>query len=218
VRRFADAATIPVVNALTGQHHPCQSVADLFTLQERFGELRGLPVAYLGDGHNNVTHSLIEGAALTGMHLTVASPEGHRPDADVLLIANEIARETGASIVVTADVEAAVTGASAVYTDTWFSMGADDTDRTGRGTALEPYRVDASLLARAARDAIFMHCLPAYRGNEVAAEVIDGPQSVVFDQAENRMHTEQAILVALLGRRLMGRAGTGEHGVFAAER
>jgi ornithine carbamoyltransferase len=152
------------------------------------------------------------------MHLTLACPEPFLPHADVIETANAIARETGASIIVTPDVEAAVTGASAVYTDTWFSMGLDEAAREARARSLEPYRVDAAVMALADRDAIFMHCLPATRGTEVTADVIDGPQSVVFDQAENRMHTEQAILVALLGRRLIGRPGTPEYGVFAAER
>jgi ornithine carbamoyltransferase len=213
IRRFADAATIPVVNALTDFHHPCQSVADVFTLQQRFGTLAGLRVAYVGDGYNNVAHSLIEAAALTGVHLVVASPRDYAPDPDVLSGAQEIAAGTGAVIETTTDPAAAVRGAAAVYADTWFSMGATD-DRSGRAAALEPYRVDGALMSGADRDAIFMHCLPAHRGDEVTSAVIDGPRSVVFEQAANRLHTEQAILVALLGRRLIGREGSPEHGVF----
>jgi ornithine carbamoyltransferase len=216
VRRFAEAASIPVINALTDLHHPCQSVADLFTLRQRFGELRGLRVAYVGDGQNNVAHSLIEAAALSGLELRVASPWGYRPDPPIMALALEIASETGARIEVTDNPIEAVRGAAAVYTDTWFSMGVSEAERASRAVALERFRVDRRLMARAAPNAIFMHCLPAHRGEEVTADVIDGPQSVVFDQAENRLHTEQAILVALLGRRLMGRVGTPEHAVFVA--
>lgn len=218
VQRFAGAASIPVINALTDLHHPCQSVADVFTLKRRFGELRRLPVAYVGDGLNNVAHSLIEASALAGIRLTVASPEGHTPDPEVLATADEIARETGAAISLTHDPAEAVSAAAAVYTDTWFSMGAAEAEREARLSAFAPFRVTPALMAMASDRAVFMHCLPAYRGQEVAAEVIDGPQSVVFEQTENRLHTEQAILVALLGRRLMGRRGTREHGVFAADR
>jgi len=214
VQRFAQAASIPVVNALTDLHHPCQSIADVFTLRHRFGTLRGLRVAYVGDGHTNAAHSLIEAAALTGLELTIASPELYRPDTAVVTIAQDIAADTGARIEVTVDPAAAVGGAAAVYTDTWFSMGTAESERQARLAALEPYRVDRALMSLAVPDAIFMHCLPAHRGEEVTADVIDGPQSIVFDQAENRLHTEQAILVALLGRRVIGREGTLEHGVF----
>lgn len=214
VRRFADAATIPVVNALTDEHHPCQSVSDLLTLRRRFGALEGLRLAYLGDGANNVTHSLIEAAALAGMHLIVGSPPGYQPDEDVVALAQEIAAGTGASIRVVASPQEAVAGADAVYTDTWFSMDVDEATRSERLAALTPYRVDAALMALAAERAVFMHCLPAHRGEEVTADVIDGARSVVFEQAANRLHTEQAILVALLGRRLVGRGGTREYGVY----
>ncbi len=217
IRRFADAASIPVINALTDFHHPCQSVADTFTLKRRFGELRGLKVAYVGDGYNNVAHSLIEAAALTGLHLTVATPADYAPDPDVLEQARSIAATTGAVIEVGTDPTEAVRDVAAVYTDTWFSMGVSG-DHAERAQALEPYRVDSRLMALAASEAVFMHCLPAHRGDEVTPEVMDGPQSIVFDQAENRLHTEQAILVALLGRRLIGREGTSEHGVFASPR
>lgn len=218
VRRFADAASIPVVNALTDLHHPCQSVADLFTLRQRFGALEGLRVAYVGDAHNNVTHSLIEAAALAGMHLTVACPPGYGPAQAILDTARGIAAETGALLEVVEGALEAVADASAVYTDTWFSMGVSDQERSARLAALGPYQVTDALMKAAAPDAVFMHCLPAHRGEEVTAEVIDGPRSVVFEQAANRMHTEQAILVALLGRRLIGRAGTPERGVYVEAR
>jgi ornithine carbamoyltransferase len=193
-------------------------VADLLTLRRRFGSLKGLRLAYVGDGHNNVTHSLIEASALSGIHLTIAVPAGYEPAPDIVAQAREIAVETGASIEVTDSPQAAVRGAVAVYTDTWFSMGVSDQERAARLDALTPYRVDDALMAGAAADAIFMHCLPAHRGEEVTADVMDGPQSVVFEQAANRLHTEQAILVALLGRRLVGRPGTREHALYAAVR
>lgn len=218
VRRFADAASIPVVNALTDLHHPCQSIADLFTLHQRFETLEGLRVAYVGDGHNNVTHSLIEACALAGVHLAVACPREYQPAPEVVKVAREIAAGTGSTITVGEDPREAVAGAHAVYTDTWFSMGVSEEERSARLSALRPYEVDAELMATAALDAVFMHCLPAHRGEEVTAEVIDGPASVVFEQAANRLHTEQAILVALLGRRLIGRPGTPEHAVYVEAR
>jgi ornithine carbamoyltransferase len=205
LRRFAAAASIPVVNALTDLHHPCQSLADLLTIRERCGPLRGLRIAYVGDA-TNVAHSLIEGAALAGARIAVATPRGFEPDAEVVARATAIAAGTGADVRVLADPAEAVAGAAVVYTDTWFSMGVSDEERARRLRALAPYRVAADLMARAAADAVFMHCLPAHRDEEVAREVIDGPQSVVFEQAENRLHTEQAVLVALLERRLEGSA------------
>jgi ornithine carbamoyltransferase len=205
VRSFSEAASIPVVNALTDLHHPCQSIADVFTLRERFGSLAGLQVAYAGDGHNNVVHSLIEAAALTGMHLTIASPPGYAPDREVVDLSLAIAKSTGATVRVTDDVHAAVAGAAAVYADTWLSMGIGEGERDARLAAFAPYQVDDALMAEAAAGAVFMHCLPAHRGEEVTASVIDGPHSIVFQQAQNRLHTEQAILVALFQGRLTGR-------------
>jgi ornithine carbamoyltransferase len=216
VQRFSAAASIPVVNALTDVHHPCQSIADVFTLRERFGSLAGLPIAYVGDGNNNVAHSLIEAAALTGMHLTVAAPSGYEPDGGVLALSQEIAATTLASIRVTSDVHAAVAGAATIYTDTWFSMGVDERERDARVAVLAPYRVDDALMAAARPDAVFMHCLPAHRGEEVTASVIDGPRSIVFRQAQNRLHTEQAILIALLERHLTGRTAAIDLAAFGA--
>jgi ornithine carbamoyltransferase len=185
VEEMAAAASVPVINALTDDHHPCQALADLLTLRERFGDLHGLPVAYVGDG-NNVAHSLIEAAVVTGIDLRLACPEGYRPDAEIA---------SGAQVVT--DPREAVAGACAVYTDVWVSMG-DEAERQRRLADLDPYRVDAALMAGAAPDAIFLHCLPAHRGEEVAAEVIDGPQSAVWQQAANRLPTEQAALYALV--------------------
>jgi ornithine carbamoyltransferase len=203
VRRFAAAASIPVVNALTDLHHPCQSMADLLTLREKKGELRGAKLAYVGDG-NNVAHSLIEAAALSGVHLSVATPAMFAPDREVIARARAAGESTGAALTVGTDPVAAVDGADAVYTDAWVSMGTADAERARRIEVLRPYQVNSALMARAKPDAIFMHCLPDHRGEEVTAEIVDGPRSVVFDQAENRLHTSIAILCALVDRRLQG--------------
>jgi ornithine carbamoyltransferase len=180
VEEVAAAAAVPVINALTDDHHPCQALADVLTLRERFGSLEGLPVAYVGDG-NNVARSLIEAAALAGIDLRLACPGGYRPDVPAHVVD---------------DPAEAVTGALAVYTDVWVSMG-EDAERTRRLTDLGRYQVDPALMELAAPEAIFLHCLPAHRGEEVAAAVIDGPQSAVWDQAANRLPTEQAALYAL---------------------
>ncbi len=185
VEEIARHATVPVINALTDEHHPCQALADLLTLFERFGRLDGLKVAFVGDG-NNVAASLAEAGALTGMEVVIAAPAGY---------ASQI---HGARVV--ADPVEAVQGAHAVYTDVWVSMGEED-EREARLRQLGPYQVDERLLGHARPDAVFMHCLPAHRGEEVAAEVIDGPQSVVWQQAENRMPTEEALLLTLVARR-----------------
>jgi ornithine carbamoyltransferase len=203
VARFAQAATIPVINALTDGHHPCQALADLLTLRERFGNLRDVRIAYVGDG-NNVAHSLMEGIALAGGHITLGCPADFLPDARIVCRAKEIASQTGASVRVLSRPEEAVRGAQAVYTDVWLSMGNEDAERAARHEALARYQVNEALLENAAPGAIFMHCLPAHRGEEVSAEVVDGPRSVIFEQVENRAHTEQAVLLALLERRLQG--------------
>jgi ornithine carbamoyltransferase len=184
VAEMAAAASVPVINALTDDHHPCQALADVLTLRERFGELRGLPIAYVGDG-NNVAHSLIEAAALTGIDLRLACPEGYGPDPEIAAGTN-----------VTDDPREAVAGARAVYTDVWVSMG-DEDERQRRMRDLEDYRVTPGLMGLAATDAVFLHCLPAHRGEEVATAVIDGPHSAVWQQAANRLPTEQAVLYAL---------------------
>ena len=204
VRRFAEAATIPVVNALTDAHHPCQALADLATLRRRFGHVAGLRVAYLGDG-NNVAHSLMEACALAGAEITLATPPTHAPDPGIVATAERLAAGSGGRVALTDDPLAAARDADAVYTDVWVSMGDPEEERVARTAALTPYRVDAHVMAAARPEAVFMHCLPAHRGDEVTAEVIDGRQSVVFEQAEYRMHTAQALLLALLRRQLAGR-------------
>jgi ornithine carbamoyltransferase len=203
VRRFAAAASIPVVNALTDGHHPCQALADLLTLKQHFGSLKGLRLAYLGDG-NNVAHSLLEACALAGIDITVATPPGFEPDADVVETAERLAIASGAVVWTTHDPLLAVAGVDAVYTDVWLSMGDSDDERSSRAAALGSYQVNAAVMAEAAPDAVFMHCLPAHRGDEVSAEVIDGPHSIVLDEAENRLHTAQALLIALTTGRLTG--------------
>jgi len=197
VHRFARAATIPVINALTDGHHPCQSIADLLTLVECWPSLTGRRVAYVGDGAN-VTHSLIEGCALLGIDITVATPPGYEPDPKIVDDAHRSAQASGSTVVLTGDPAEAVGGADAVYTDVWTSMGKPEADEEVRRQALAPYQVNVELLRRAHPDALFLHCLPAHRGEEVTAAVIDGPQSRVFQQAANRLPTEQAILWAPL--------------------
>ena len=203
VRRFAEAASIPVINALTDGHHPCQSLADLLTLREKRGGLEGRKIAYLGDG-NNVAHSLIEAVALAGARIAVATPGTDAPHAEVVGRAQALAARSGATIALTQDPEEAVRDADAVYTDAWLSMGVPESERAERLHRFGPYQVDAPLMAKAKADAIFMHCLPDHRGEEVTAEVVDGPRSVVFDQAENRLHSAVALLSALLEGRLRG--------------
>ena len=189
-------AGVPVINGLTYEHHPCQALADAQTLRERFGDLRGLRVAYLGDG-NNVCVSLMVVAALTGMHVTAACPEGFAPDPEVVAWADGAGRGRGGSVHVTADPHAAVEGARALYTDTWVSMG-DEGDERARRALFTPYRIDDALLGRAADDAVVLHCLPAHHGDEVTREVLHGPRSAVWDQAENRMHAQAALLAHTL--------------------
>lgn len=196
VRRFAAAATIPVINALTDGHHPCQALADLLTLKQHFGSLEGLRLAYLGDG-NNVAHSLIEACALAGIDINVATPPGYECDPDVVAGAEGIARGSGSIVFTTHDPLLAVAGVDAVYTDVWLSMGDSDDERAARAAALRPYQVNEAIMAEASPRAVFMHCLPAHRGDEVTAGVIDGPRSVVLSEAENRMHTAQALLILL---------------------
>jgi ornithine carbamoyltransferase len=196
VQRFAAAATIPVINALTDGHHPCQSVADLLTLREVWDGKPGR-IAFVGDG-NNVTSSLVEACALAGVDITVATPPGHEPDGEVMKQATRIAAGNGSAVTLTHDPREAVRGVDAVYTDVWLSMGAPETERAERLQKFLPYQVNARLMSEAAEDAVFLHCLPAHRGEEVSDEVIDGPSSRVFQQAANRLPTEQAILWALI--------------------
>jgi ornithine carbamoyltransferase len=199
VDELAAAATVPVVNALTDEHHPCQALADLLTLRERFGSLEGVRLTYLGDG-NNVAHSLMEAGALFGMEVVLSTPLGYGPDEVILAAANETAVPHGGSVTLEPEPVRAVRGAQVVYTDVWVSMG-DDAERAERLAALSGHQVTAELMSAAAPDAVFMHCLPAHRGEEVAAEVIDGPASVVFEQAANRLPTEQALIHAMIDGR-----------------
>jgi ornithine carbamoyltransferase len=194
---LAEAASIPVVNALSDYEHPCQVLADLLTVRDHKGDLAGRTLAYLGDG-NNVAHSLLLGGAKTGMHLRVATPPGFEPIPQVIRRSEEIARETGGSVSVTNDPPRAAAGADILYTDVWASMG-QEAEHDERVLVFTAYRIDGPMLDRAADDAIVMHCLPAHRGEEITDEVIDGPRSVVWDQAENRLHTQKALLLWLLG-------------------
>jgi ornithine carbamoyltransferase len=193
---LAKNATVPVINALSDIYHPCQALTDFFTLEERFGSLRGLRFAYVGDG-NNVCHSLIGIAARTGAHIRVASPAGFEPNPQIVADAKRVARETRAKIEVLRSPEEAVSGVQAIYTDTWTSMG-QEAEMAERERAFEGYQVNDQLISYAAPDAIFMHCLPAHRDSEVSTEVIDSPRSIVFEQAENRLHVQKAILLTLL--------------------
>jgi ornithine carbamoyltransferase len=197
ITEMARHTCIPVINALSDVEHPCQAFADFFTLEEKFGELKNLHLAYVGDG-NNVAHSLMLAAAALGTGISVATPEGYEPNAEITAAAKRIARATGAFIEITNDVVKAVTGANAIYTDVWASMG-QESEAAERAKIFAPYQVNEELFSHAAPDAYFMHCLPAHRGEEVTAEVIDSPRSIVFDQAENRMHVQKAILLLLLG-------------------
>jgi ornithine carbamoyltransferase len=199
VEELAAESAIPVINALTNEHHPCQALADVMTLEEEFGTFAGVEVAFVGDG-DNVCHSLIQGAGLMGFELRVATPPNYEPDEAIVTAAREQARITGGSIILTHDAREAVSGAEAVYADVWTSMGREGEQETRR-RAFRGYRVDAQLMASASRAAIFLHCLPAHRGEEVTDEVIDGPQSRVWRQAANRLHTETALLYALLHER-----------------
>jgi ornithine carbamoyltransferase len=197
VVRLAEAASIPVINGLSDLSHPCQGLADYLTMRECKGELRGLRLAWVGDG-NNVLNSLIYGGALLGVRLSAATPAGFEPPAEVVAWARERGRQTGASITVTHDPREAVDGADVVYTDTWISMG-QEAEAAARRATFAPFQVNEALFARANADAIFMHCLPAHRGEEVTDAVMDSPRSVVFEQAENRLHAQKAVLVALMG-------------------
>jgi ornithine carbamoyltransferase len=193
LEELAGAADVPVVNGLSDAHHPCQALADLLTVREEFGSLEGVKIAYVGDG-NNVAHSLAIACALTGAELAIAHPDGHGPDPEVV----ETAGKLGAAPVLTQDPSEAAAGARVVYTDVWASMG-QEAEAAERREEFVPFRVDEGLMGLAAEDAIFLHCLPAHRGEEVTAGVIDGPQSRVFDQAENRLHAQKALLYLLMG-------------------
>lgn len=196
VVELAAAASVPVINGLTDFSHPCQILADLLTIKEKKGRLEGLKLAYVGDG-NNVAHSLLFGCSKVGMHVAVACPPGYEPDRGAVDRATEFARASGGRVEVVSDPRQAVAGADVVYTDVWASMG-QEAEEEQRRQVFGAYQVNAELMARAAPGAIFMHCLPAHRGQEVTDEVIDGPQSVVWDQAENRLHVQKAILALVI--------------------
>jgi ornithine carbamoyltransferase len=197
VVELAEHASIPVINGLTDLLHPCQALTDYFTIVEKFGRVKQLKLAYVGDG-NNTCHSLIDGAAKLGVELWIATPEGFEPNHRIVSEAAKAAKESGARIEILNDPTQAVKDASVVYTDVWASMGqeAETEDRAG---VFADYRVDSNLMMHARKDAVFMHCLPAHRGYEVAPSVIDSPQSIVYDQAENRLHVQKAVLYLLMG-------------------
>jgi ornithine carbamoyltransferase len=197
VEAMAAASRVPVVNALTDEFHPCQILADLQTVRERKSALSGLTLSYVGDAANNMAHSYLLGGATAGMHVRIAGPDGYQPDPAIVADAQRLAAATGGSILVTSDAQAAFDGADVIATDTWVSMGQEG-EKTDRESPFTPYAVDGGALARADKDAIVLHCLPAYRGKEIAADVIDGPQSVVWDEAENRLHAQKALLTWLL--------------------
>ena len=195
---LAAHGSIPVINGLSDLLHPCQVLADLQTIEEKLGNLAGRKLTYIGDG-NNMAHSLLYGGATMGMTVAIGHPIGYAPDPDVVTRAREIAADQGGAILITDNVQEAVSQADVVYTDVWASMGQEE-ERTERLKRFDGYQVDHAMMGGAKPGAIFMHCLPAHRGEEVSAEVADGPQSVIFDQAENRLHAQKAIMIRLMGR------------------
>lgn len=199
VEELARHAAIPVINGLSDLTHPCQILADLFTLREKRGPLRGVKVAYIGDG-NNVCHSWLYGAAKAAIELNVACPKGYEPDADVVTFARQEAQASGGRVALLADARAAAAGADVLYTDVWTSMG-QEPEAAKRRLDFQGFQVNAALMGLAKPDVLVMHCLPAHRGEEITDEVLDGPHSIVYDQAENRLHVQKAILVTLLGHR-----------------
>jgi ornithine carbamoyltransferase len=197
VAKMAEYAAIPVINALSDFEHPCQALADTLTVREKFGELKGAKIAYVGDG-NNVAHSLLLAAAAVGAKISVGTPKGFEPNSGIVAAAKKLAVKTGAKIHIVNDPVAAVTAADVVYTDVWASMG-QEAEASERKKTFAAYQVNDELMAHASKHALFMHCLPAHRGDEVAASVIDSARSIVFDEAENRLHIQKAILVMLMG-------------------
>jgi len=198
IEAMAGASSVPVVNALTDQFHPCQVLADLLTIQETSGRLAGLTLTFLGDGSSNMAHSYLLGGATAGLHVRICAPEGYWPDGAELAAAVRLARQTGGSVQVTADVKEGCTGADVLATDVWTSMGQEG-EESARSGLMMPYSLDAEKLAMAGPACRVLHCLPAHRGEEISAEVIDGPASLVFPQAENRLHAQKALLCFLLG-------------------
>lgn len=199
LEEMAHYSTVPVINSLSDDFHPCQLLADLLTIREHKGALAGLTVAFIGDGSSNMAHSYLLACATAGMHVRVAAPKDYQPRLDIVLDAEKIADNTGGSVTVTSDPVAAATGADVVVTDTWVSMG-QEAAKEQRVKDFAGFQVDASLMMKAADESIFMHCLPAYRGYEVSEEVLDGKQSVIWDEAENRLHAQKALMAFLLAR------------------
>ncbi|MGH1547943.1 ornithine carbamoyltransferase [Leifsonia poae] len=197
LEEMAEGTRVPVINALSDDFHPCQILADLLTVREHKGRTEGLTMTYVGDGANNMAHSYLLGGATAGMHVRVAAPAAYAPDASIVADARAIAERTGGSVAVLTDPTEAATGADVVVTDTWVSMG-QEAEKAERVAVFGDYTVDSRLMGVAASDAIFLHCLPAYRGYEVSADVLDGAQSVVWDEAENRLHAQKALLAWLL--------------------
>ncbi len=197
VEEMARYSTVPVINALTDEHHPCQVMADLQTLREKFHKLEGLKVAYVGDAAN-VANSLLEGCSIIGLDISLACPKGYQPTPEMIEQAYKNAAKSGAKVVITESIEEAVKDADALYTDIWVSMGKEEESQK-RFQDLKDYQINSKVLAMAKKEAIVMHCLPAHRGEEITDDVIEGPQSVVFDEAENRLHAQKAIMALLMG-------------------
>jgi ornithine carbamoyltransferase len=200
LEEMADGTTVPVINALSDEFHPCQLLADLQAIREHKGELTGLTVAFVGDGRSNMAHSYLLACATAGMHVRISAPAKYQPDPAVVADAQAIAAKTGGSASIVVDPREATTGADVVVTDTWVSMGVES-EKQERVAAFAGYSVDADLMSLAKPDAVFLHCLPAYRGYEVSADVLDGPQSIIWDEAENRLHAQKALLIWLLRQR-----------------
>lgn len=197
VETFAENSSVPVINGLTDEHHPTQVLADLMTVYEQKGRLEGLNMAFIGDGNNNMTHSLLQGAARAGLNMTVASPEGYEPNKQIFEEAVQSAKESGKAVQFYADPYKAVSGADIIVTDVWTSMGHEE-EAADRLRKFQPYQINDDLVASAADEYIFLHCLPAHREEEVTASIIDGPRSFVFDEAENRLHAQKALLKKLM--------------------
>lgn len=203
LEEMAAASSVPVINALSDDYHPCQLLADLLTIREHKGKLAGLTLSYFGDAANNMANSYLLAGVTAGMHVRIAGPEGYLPEQRIVDAANKRAAETGGSVLITTDAGEAATGADVIATDTWVSMGQEIEDEAAKSARFElfrPYAVDEALLSQAAVDAFVLHCLPAYRGYEISAGVIDGPQSLVWDEAENRLHAQKALMVWLMER------------------
>ena len=196
---MAENSRVPVINALCDDYHPCQLLADLLAVKEHKGELKGLTMSYLGDAANNMANSYLLAGVTAGMHVRIAGPEGYHPAADIVAAAEERAAETGGSVLITTDAAEALKGADVVATDTWVSMG-QEAEKEARMQLFRDYAVDEAAMAQAAEDAVVLHCLPAYRGYEISAGVIDGPQSIVWDEAENRLHAQKALMAWLMHR------------------